>query len=304
MIDKKLNDQTFKKLLELMVDYSSSLASQLTSYDCVSKINTITKFHNVFEKIISKKQVRELTDRKIKNKIFNTYHNRLIILLMMESCIRKLPINELLYTYGLMSYILLFNKYLPYCDSNTVSAALTLLRSTHAFNRTSSPDEMVRRLSFNLETKYYTPGNCPIENLELMIIHIRTRIARSLKSFVTAYYKAKQSSKVISFDQNFRNIADQIATKITTIGYIPKIETCSDKYMFLQKIKDFDYNTIFNATYEMLSLIGTSPTRKKISANLRNMLLIQHICRKIGLAVTSQNVACLCLTLLAAGGIE
>jgi len=126
-----------------------------------------------------------------------------LLLIIMYQFLKNLDVKSYqttLLMYLVIHYSRLIHKHIRFCYPETFEYALSLLSRSHLFVREGSISNALMFLSSELDRKYRKAiRNWDIDQIILFVSVSRHRIAQSVRSLASAYYKArKEGSKIIT----------------------------------------------------------------------------------------------------------
>lgn len=270
-----LNDNKYLELKSLMQ----------SNYDSLEKNTNLCAFKNTYKliysnsnKIFSTPELFSLTKSYIihpKYKLMNTYHTRLIVVMMYNALNRGESILLYLEYLSFIFYNLILNANIKYCDDNIFRVALESVKSLNLAKKLSIHD-MLKHIAKSVDDLYKDIYPFKYEKdsnvFEAMIYSLRTRIAQTMKPIVRNYYKLKAESKEnVSKVINYSPMIDSAKHQILMLGYVPVPKECVEYKKYILSLKDMEPDEFEKICIEVFNTIGLKFSQQKVTTSLHKL---------------------------------
>ncbi|MGB9674679.1 MAG: hypothetical protein ACPLX8_00940 [Nanopusillaceae archaeon] len=272
-----LRIKSYIKLKTDLLEKETHLCS--TKYLFKTLYSDIDKLVNVND---LKKKLNKYSSHS-KYKLVNTVHSMLIIVVLYNDYVRGNELVDDLYFTALIYYNALLNKYLRYCDDNLFQLALNSVKSTNIF-RSKGVLNGLKHISISVD-KLYDNKNFKnnINEIELMLYSLRTRIAQSLKSIIKKYYYLKEKSKTeISDKDSYKRNLDRFRYKVEMLGHIDIPVKCLKYKSKLEELKEVDIDLLEQVLTEIYTKLNiTLFNQQKVVGNLDKLESLDKLVKLI-----------------------
>jgi hypothetical protein len=170
-----------------------------------------------------------------KFKLLNTLHTKFFIKSVLDEKLSKFEFETLTEFITYIYAILIFKRYLPFCDVDILQYTLSSLKHNHVFKQ--GIGNGLKSLADKIAEKHYNTIN--VNNIGKIVFEIRQRVVQSIKSVVNTYLTIKRNPKP-------ENICTSLAQRYTDEILMNSIPECPLTHEQLSELNaDILYKVIF-----------------------------------------------------------
>jgi hypothetical protein len=170
-----------------------------------------------------------------KFKLMNTLHTKFFVKTVLDERLSKFEFEQLTEFITYIYAILIFKRYLPFCDVDILQYVLSSLKHNHIFKQ--GIGNGLKNLADKIAEKHYS--NINSENIGKIVFEIRQRVVQSIKSVVNTYLIIKRNPKP-------ENICNSLAERYTNEILMNGIPDCPLTHEQLSRLNsEILYKVIF-----------------------------------------------------------